>query len=107
MILPPFFGISIPRDEDTVRQAVIDYMAFDTISFLNPFPGANITFHQIDAISLASPTRTANITYNSFDTLSLPSVSNGSNLTFHCVDVLHCGYASTSNISKIDENFIP
>jgi len=79
MILPPFFGISIPKDEDIVRQAVIDYMALDTVSFLNPFPGANITFHQIDVISLASPTTTANITYNAFDALSLPALRNGAN----------------------------
>jgi len=89
MILPPFFGISIPKDEDIVRQAVIDYMALDTVSFLNPFPGANITFHQIDVISLASPTTTANITYNAFDALSLPALSNGANLTFNGVDVLY------------------
>ena len=87
MILPPFFGINTVYDEDDVKNVIIDYLAADIFTFVDPKATSSLTYFAADVAAFDSPKSLSSVTYLSADTLSLPRLADGVALTYEAVDI--------------------
>lgn len=88
MILPPFFGISSKYNEEQIRAAIIDYLAFDSMAFAKASKDANISFIGLDISTFQTTRPIVNATYLAVDTLSFNKLIPTTNITFNSFDVL-------------------
>jgi hypothetical protein len=87
MILPPFFGANSVYDEDDVKNVIVDYLASDIFTFVDPQATASLTYLVADVAAFDSPKSLSSVTYLSADTLSLPRLADGVALTYEAVDI--------------------
>ena len=87
MILPPFFGANSAYDEDDVKNVIIDYLAADVFTFIDPKATSSITYLVPDIVSFDTPKSISSITYLSLDALSLPRLPDGVEVTYEAVDI--------------------
>lgn len=90
MILPPFFGIVSPYDEELVRRAIISYLTNDTLTFRNPTETSSVTFQGTDVLTHTILQDLLSITFTALDTVSLPSLLDIMSMSYSSVDV--CTY---------------
>jgi hypothetical protein len=87
MILPPFFGANSVYDEDDVKNVIVDYLAADIFTFVDPKATSSITYLVPDIVSFDTPQSISSATYLSVDALSLPKLPDGVEVTYEAVDI--------------------
>ncbi len=87
MILPPFFGANSVYDEDDVKNVILDYLAADIFTFVDPKSTSSVTYLVPDIASFDTPKSISSVTYLSADALSLPRLADGVDLTYEAVDI--------------------
>jgi len=90
MILPPFFGIASPYDEDSVKQVILTYLSKDVLTFKDPKPTASVTYLAKDVVTYQVFDPVVSLTFLSLDTVSLPKLKESANITYQSFDV--CTY---------------
>ena len=99
MILPPFFGINSPYDEDFIKEVIFTYLANDTLTYSDPKPIASVAYEAIDILTNKTPRPVSNISFLAIDTISLPLLSSGINLTYNSFDI--CTYDPPPTVPEI------
>lgn len=87
MILPPFFGANSVYDEDDVKNVIVDYLAADIFTFIDPQAAASLTYFVADVAAFDTPKSLSSVTYLSADALSLPRLPDDVALTYEAVDI--------------------
>jgi hypothetical protein len=90
MILPSFFGANSVYDEDDVKNVIVDYLAADIFTFIDPKATASLTYFAADVASFDTPKSLSSVDYLAVDTLSLPRLADDVSLTYEAVDI--CTY---------------
>ena len=90
MILPPFFGINSLYDEDSVKEVGVDYLAMDTVTFIDPKELSHVTYEALDVTTFQKPTSKSSVTFLALDTLSLPKLPESAEVTYTSLDI--CTY---------------
>jgi len=90
MILPPFFGINSPYDEDFIKEIILTYLSNDLLTFREPKPTVSVSYLNADVAVYESAVPGVSVSFLGMEALSLPSLSNEMSIGYHSVDI--CTY---------------
>ena len=99
MILPPFFGIASPYDEDSVKQIIITYLSNDVLTFKDPKPTASVTYLATDIATYQVFDPVVSVTFLGLDTVSLRNLSNVVNVSYQSIDI--CTYDPPPSLPEL------